>query len=119
MLYQEIGFDQLGKPIFIGPYNMMQTGSLPVNALLLVSNQWTNGVGMHRQNSQILGPEDEVLIESDVVDFFLKDALAAHRVDHRMGVTFTSEGRYKIRVLLNDRAAIEYYFVVRLLQPPA
>lgn len=41
------------------------------------------------------------------------DALAVHRVDHRPGATFKSDGRYKIRVYLNDRVAIEYYFVVR------
>jgi hypothetical protein len=34
---------------------------LPFNALLLLSDQWTNGVGVHRQQTAVFGPSDEVL----------------------------------------------------------
>src|SRR5207237_4492091 len=87
LLYQELGFDQLGKPIFVGPYNDIQVTGTPINALLWVSNGWTNGFGLHTQRTAVVGPDDEELVVSDEVDFFLKDALAAHRVDQRLGLT--------------------------------
>jgi len=115
LLYEQLGFDQLGKPIFFGSFNNIQaTLGFPFNALLLVSNQWTNGFGHHRQRTRITSPTEQVLVESDDVEFFLKDSLSSQRVDHRLGVTFAEDGRHKISVLLNDKVVLEYFFTVRV-----
>lgn len=115
LLYSDLGFDQLGKPIFVGPYNEMQTSALPVNVLLLISNQWTNGFGLHSQRTELADPDGQVLVASDDVEFFLKDAVSGHRVDHRFGVTLSEPGRYRIHVFVDDERVLEYFF---LLRPP-
>lgn len=114
LLYEGIAFDPLGKPVFIGPYNQIQIAQPPpVNFLLLVSNQWTNGIGMHRDQTVITDPDGAQFVETDEVDFFLRDPASAHRIDHRMAVTLTKDGRYRVSVLGNGQVKLEYFFFVR------
>lgn len=118
LLYEKLLFDALGRPAFVSPYDQIQIAQQPpANFLFLVSNQWTNGVGLHNQQTVILDPDGEVLVQTDVVEFFLKDLAARHRVDHRMAVTLNKDGRYRIQVLGNDRLALEQFFYVRFRAP--
>jgi hypothetical protein len=118
ILYEQILFDPVGKPVFVGPFNQVQLAQPPpVNMLLLISNQWTNGMGLHQQQTVNTDPDGQTLVESDAVEFFLKDSAAAHRVDHRMAVTFSKDGRYRVRVARDGATAIEYFFFVRFRVP--
>ena len=121
LLYERLLFDQLGRPAFVSPYNEIQsTEPPPMNMLLLVSNQWTNGVGHHRESTSLFGPRGELIVETDEVDFFLRDVSHAHRVDRRIGVTLLDDGRYRIHVACDGAGAIDHYFRVRFRAgPPA
>ena len=117
ILYDQLGFDQLGKPILVGPYSQIRTTRPPpFNFLFLISNQWTNGLGSHEQQTTIIDPDDR-RYPSEPVQFHLANALAAHRVDHRFGITVQAEGRYRVEVTLNGHKVIEYFFAVRSSPP--
>ena len=114
LLYDRILFDQLGKPAFVGPFDQLQFGQPPpANVLLLISNQWTNGIGLHQDQTLITDPDGEVVIETNPTDFYLKDPAAKHRIDARLGVTLTKDGRYRISVKVDNRTELEYFFFVR------
>lgn len=119
LLYTRLALDELGAPIFLGSFNQLE-GPLPIRINFIVTNQYTNGLGSHRQRTIITDPEGRVVIESDESDFHLRDAFSSHRVDERFGVAFARPGRYMVQVLLDEQPAIEYYFIIReRLQRPA
>ncbi len=117
LLYQNLALDELGRPIYMGIFNNADV-SIPVSMLFVVSNQYTNGFGMHRQHTVINDPDGEMLIQSSESQFMLQNVLGGHRVDDRFGVTFTKPGRYAIRVYLDGDMVIEHYFLITERMPP-
>lgn len=116
LLYQRLGIDELGGPIYLGLFDNIQ-GPFPLQILFVVSNQYTNGFGMHRQYTQITGPDGEEIAQSPESTFHMQSLIGGSRIDERFGVAFTKEGRYTIRVSLDGQLAIEYYFMVREAKP--
>jgi len=118
LLYQSLALDEMGRPIYMGVFSNIH-GPLPAPLLFIISNQYTNGFGLHRQYTVISDPDGEVLAQSNECLFTLHSVLGAHRVDERMGVEFNKPGRHSIRVLLNDDVVIEYYFMITESKKPA
>ncbi|HZP95070.1 MAG TPA: hypothetical protein VFC31_01865 [Candidatus Limnocylindria bacterium] len=111
LLYQNLALDELGRPIYMGIFSNIQ-GPLPAALLFVVSNQYTNGFGAHRQYTVISDPEGVTLAQSEESVFTLHNVMGAHRVDERFGIQLTKPGRHAIRVYLDGELAIEHYFMV-------
>lgn len=118
LLYQKFAVDELGAPIFLGTFNQLQ-GPLPIRASFIVSNQYTNGFGMHRQHTVVTDPDEQIVIQSEETSFYLQDAISGHRVDERFITEFKKDGRHRVRVVLDGEIAIDYYFIVRNRPQPA
>src|SRR2546428_11844442 len=112
LLYQSLGLDGLGNPIFLGIFNNVE-GEFPVRMLFIVSNQYTNGFGMHRQYTTISDPDNVQLAQSEETQFFLQNVIGGQRNDQRIGLEFRKDGRHSIRVFLDGELVIEHYFMVR------
>src|SRR5439155_22536329 len=117
LLYQGLALDQLGQPIYLGIFNQI-AGDLPLQVLFVVSNQYTNGFGMHRQYTQVLDPDGTLMAQSDESQFLLQNVIGGQRIDERFGVQFSKEGRHTVRVFLNDQMVIEHFFMVRPRRMP-
>ncbi len=111
LLYQGLALDELGRPIYMGIFSAIQA-PLPAAILFVVSNQYTNGFGMHRQHTVITDPDGDVLTQSQESQFMLTNVIGGHRVDERFGVQFKKPGRYKIAVQLDGDLAIEHFFMI-------
>lgn len=112
LVYQKLALDDLGAPIFLGSFNQLE-GPLPMTVPFIVSNSYTNGLGMHRHSTLITDPDEERFAQSDEIDFFLRDAVSGHRIDDRFVVTFKKAGRYRVAVMLDSEPVIQYYLIVR------
>jgi len=117
LLYQNLALDELGRPIYMGIFNQAEV-PIPASLLFVISNQYTNGFGAHRQHTVISDPDGEKFVESNESQFIMQNVLGGHRVDERFGVTFTKPGRYAVRVYLDGEKVIEYFFLISERTPP-
>jgi hypothetical protein len=114
ILYDNLATDPLGKPVLIGPYDEIRSNAPPpLNYVLLISNQWTNGQGAWRQHIEISDPNGAQFAASQETEFYLMSRATAARIDERFLAALHIPGRYTIRIFRNNDQVLEYFFAVR------
>lgn len=99
-----------GMQTLVGIINLIPARMLPVALLkLCVWTRWCSGVGRFRQNSRILGVDDQHVLAESQIDFELKE-LEGHvtNVNLFTGVQFQQYGLHHVEIMLDQELRLRY-----------
>jgi len=114
VLCDDIRREDNGKLIFIGLFEGILAPSFPcTHPRLCIANRWCNGAGEFTQQTKVLTPDDDVLIEDQVTRFRLEDISVNHTVISVFEVgRFPMPGKYSVEVLLDGDLRQRYPLTV-------
>jgi uncharacterized protein DUF6941 len=99
-----------GMQTLVGIINLIPARMLPVALLkLCVWTRWCGGFGHFRQNSRILGVDDQHVLAESQIDFELKE-LEGHvtNVNLFTGVQFQQYGLHHVEIMLDQELRLRY-----------
>lgn len=117
VLCDDIRREDNGKLMLIGLFEAIRTPTLPcAHPKLCVANRWCGGMGTFQQQTRLVTPNDELLVEDQVTTFELQGMGASHTVVAMFGgIQFAEEGHYSVEVLLNGNLKLRYPLLVEQL----
>jgi hypothetical protein len=121
VLCDDVRREDNGKFILIGLFETIGASSFPVrHPALYVVNCWSSGVGLFRQNTRIVSPDNSKLIEDEETQFTLANLKAKHRIIARFNnIHFQVPGEYAVEVLLDGELKVRYPLIVeKISQKP-
>lgn len=112
--------DNTGPTSFIDVFNGLRVTAAPevpggppsCSLSFFVVNQWTGGIGVFHQHTEIRDPEGSLFAQSDEVEFALTSRGGAHRVYEFFQVGIHLPGRYIVQIMLENDCLLEYFFPV-------
>lgn len=119
VLCENVATDQRGSLALLGIFDGIKA-QLAANApedypplpfAFFVVNQWTNGLGLFHQHTEIADPSGRDLVSSDESEFYLSSPSRSHRVQEHFRIGLREPGRYTVRVFLENECALEYHFM--------
>jgi hypothetical protein len=99
-----------GMQTLVGIIHLIPARMLPVALLkLCVWTRWCGGVGRFRQNSRIVGIDDQQVLAESQIDFELKE-LEGHvtNVNLFTGVQFQHYGLHHVEIMLDQELRLRY-----------
>lgn len=115
VLCENVALDNVGRPAFLGCWSVLKSNQPgPVPITFVVSNLWTNGVGLWNQHTSIHGPEGQQIAASDEAQIFLTSVARGFRVDERFGIALTEAGQHTVKIHLDNEVVLEYHFLLDL-----
>jgi hypothetical protein len=99
-----------GMQTLVGIIHLIPARMLPVALLkLCVWTRWCGGVGRFRQNSRIVGVDDQQVLAESQIDFELKE-LEGHvtNVNLFTGVQFQQYGLHHVEIVLDQELRLRY-----------
>jgi len=119
VLCDDIRREDNGKFILIGLFETIGTASFPTShPTLYVINCWCSGMGVFRQRTRIVAPDNNKLIEDADTEFNLSELKSKHRIVARFNnIHFQIPGEYAVEVLLNNELKVRYPLLVEQVSP--
>lgn len=111
VLCDDVRREDNGKFMLLGLFEIIHARKFPaVHPRLFVANRWCKGTGEFIQRTRVVSAHDNSpLVESPEVTFALADLDAHHTVISEFNnVTFATQGRYWVEVLLNNELIRSY-----------
>jgi hypothetical protein len=99
-----------GMQTLIGIINLIPARMLPVALLkLCVWTRWCGGFGSFRQNSRILGVDDQHVLAESQIDFELKELEGyVTNVNLFTGIQFQQYGLHHVEIMLDQELRLRY-----------
>ena len=118
VLCDDVRREDNGKFMLIGLFETIGAVCFPVvHARLYIMNCWCSGLGVFRQNTRLLCPDNRRLVEDQETEFSLADLKSKHRVVARFNnLRFEIPGEYAVEVLLNNELKVRYPLIVEKAQ---
>jgi len=119
ILCDDVRREDNGKFMLIGLFETIGAPGFPVaHPALYVMNCWCSGVGIFRQKTRIMAPDNTKVIEDEETEFNLATLKAKHRIVARFNnIHFPSSGEYSVEVLLNNELKVRYPLLVEKVAP--
>jgi hypothetical protein len=114
VLCDDVRREDNGKFMLIGLFETIGAASFPVvHPKLYIMNCWCSGLGVFKQRTRLVSPENRMIIEDEQTEFSLIDLKAKHRIVARFNnLRFDIPGEYAVEVLLNNELKVRYPLVV-------
>ena len=118
VLCDEVRREDNGKWIFLGAFDALGAGELPlVHPHCCVVNKWLGGAGAWMQQTRFVDEDDRVLIQSELLPFELNGLNASFTAVQMFGhLRLENEGLVWVEVYLNNELKQRYPLRVELLR---
>lgn len=113
VLCDNVAVDNLGRPAFLACWSVVKSNlAPPIPLSFVVSNIWTNGIGLWHQHTAVHGPAGELIARSEESELFLSSVARSYRIDERFAIQLVEGGQHTVRVYLDNDVVAEYHFIV-------
>jgi len=121
VLCEDVRCEINGMQTLVGVLNVIAVQALPINYLrLCIWTRWCSGTGKFRQQSRIVGVDEQHLIAQAEVEFVLKEMEGhATNVHYFGGVQFQQYGMHHVEIYLGEELRLRFPLpVIQVPRPP-
>lgn len=120
VLCDDVRREDNGKFMLIGLFEAIGAAQFPLSYPgMCVVNRWCNGQGKYMQKTRLMGPGNEVLVETQETPVELPDTLAnVTALSLFRNIRFAQPGRHWIEVLLDNDLKQRYPLMIMKIEAP-